>query len=83
MERGLSEQVVDWFRMLADLLKAGKPRSAVSRETGIPISTLRGWWLHESEPRHSHGEQLIRYWCRVTGKGRDSVPQRRRYSRAS
>lgn len=76
------ERGVDWFRVLADLLKAGKPRSAVARDTGIPISTLRGWWLHESEPRHYHGEILIAYWCRVFGKGRDSVPMRRRYFRA-
>jgi hypothetical protein len=69
---------VDWFRLLADLLRAGKYRAIVSRDTGIANSTLRGWWLHECEPRHWHGEILIDYWCQVMQKGRDSVPRRRR-----
>lgn len=78
-----AEYGVDWFRVLADLLQAGRPRSVVERETGIPDSTLGGWWLGHTEPRHFYGEKLIAYWCDVTGNDRDSVPKRRRYSRAS
>lgn len=81
----MSEQqhAYDWFRILADLLRSGKPHRAVARETEIPVSTLRGWWLGNSEPLHENGERLIEYWCSVTGNGRDSAPRRRRYSRSS
>lgn len=74
---------VHWFRLLAELLKAGKPLTAVARDTGLPVSTVQGWWYEHSEPTHFRGEVLISYWMAVTGKSRDSVPRTRRYSRPS
>lgn len=74
---------VDWFRLLAELLKAGRPLTAVARDTSIPRSTVQQWWYEHSEPTHYRGERLIAYWMTVTGKSRDSVPRTRRYSRPS
>lgn len=56
-----ADQVVDWFRLIADLRKTGLTESHISNDTGIPRTTLVGW-KQGSQPRHHEGERLIALW---------------------
>ncbi len=55
-------QRVDWWRILDDLRKLGLGFDAVSRGTGIPVSTLAGYKNLNAEPKHADGSVLIALW---------------------
>lgn len=64
---------VDWFRLLADLKRAGLSMYAVAELTGIPRTTISNY-QNGAEPRHSIGEALVRLWIRTLGSTRDGLP---------
>lgn len=63
----------DWFRVLADLQRAGISQSDVSRMLGVWQSTVARW-AEGNEPRHCHGEFVLELWCAKLGKARSEVP---------
>ncbi|UWX04609.1 hypothetical protein H1235_07960 [Pseudoxanthomonas sp. NC8] len=52
---------IDWFRVLADLQRAGVPMQSLSRLLHIPYSTIAGW-RQGSEPKFIDGERLLQAW---------------------
>jgi hypothetical protein len=67
---------VDWFRVLRDIRKCGYSVVAVSREVGVPRSTLRRW-IDADNPAKApleDGLRVIEFWCTVTGKPQDQLP---------
>lgn len=64
---------IDWFRVLADLQRAGHSLKHVSSQLKIPYSTLHGW-RDGAEPGYSHGEQLLAMWVNLTGRERLQAP---------
>ena len=54
---------VDWFRILAELRRAGMTQCAVARSLGIPRSTVRNWGDGQS-PRYDDGRALLMLWRR-------------------
>lgn len=72
--RQRQEPRTDWFRVLADLARAGAGNRAVARRLHVARSTVLGW-KSGSEPRHSDGELLLDLWVEATGRPRDEAPQ--------
>lgn len=68
---------IDWFRVLADLRRAGLSTIAVGSQLQVPDSTIRGWKMG-SEPRHADGESLVDLWMRVLGRQRAQLPKQGR-----
>lgn len=62
-----------WFRILADLNRAGFPSAEVSNQIHVPRQTLRDW-SDGAEPRHADGEALLDFWCKVFDKTREDAP---------
>lgn len=73
MGEAVSQQAVDWFRLLWDLRQREWTVADVARETGQNRVTLLGY-LHGAQPPHWRGELLIRLWCQVCQESRDNVP---------
>ena len=69
---------IDWFRVLVQCQRAGKPLHVTAARTGISQPQLRGYMHNGEEPAHWRGEALLAFWCEATGKGRDSAPKLRR-----
>lgn len=80
------ESRIDWAKLLEEiayLLGDARTdneqlRDPVSQERladalTAPRGTLRGW-IDGSEPKHSDGERILAYWCRLTGKARTFAP---------
>ena len=53
---------VDWWRVLDDLRRVGLGFEAVSKGTGIPVSTLAGFKNLDVEPKHADGTVLVALW---------------------
>lgn len=70
--------VIDWFRLLRDLIQRGHSIAALEKRSGIAESTLRGY-LQGSHPPHWRGEALIALWCQSCEKGRDDLPMTELY----
>lgn len=70
--------VIDWFRLLRDLIQRWHSIAAIEKRSGIAESTLRGY-LQGSHPPHWRGEVLIALWCQSCEKGRDDLPMTELY----
>jgi hypothetical protein len=55
-------QRVDWWQVLDDLRRVGLGFDAVSKGTGIPVSTLAGYKNLNAEPKHADGSLLVSLW---------------------
>lgn len=75
----LSDDKVDWFRVIVDLEREGYGATTVALSIDVPKTTLLGW-KNGSRPRFEDGDLLIALWSRVTGNGRETVPRVSRYS---
>lgn len=73
MGEAMSQQAVDWFRLLWDLMQRDLALSDVATMTGQHRETVRGY-LYGSQPPHWRGELLIELWCEVCKKPREDVP---------
>jgi hypothetical protein len=51
---------VDWWRVIEALRKAGLPPNRQAQLIGVGRVTLLGWRNHDAEPRHLHGDRLLR-----------------------
>ncbi len=76
---GRNNNVVDWFRILADLNKIGISLHATANQTRIPYSTLQGY-KGGAEPKYSTGCTLLTFWSVRTGKPEKDVPMIDRFS---
>lgn len=66
---------VDWFRVVAELQRAGYNIENIAAAIGVAKSTLMGWRnFPYHEPRHADGERLIVLWCRVVQQPREALP---------
>lgn len=74
-----NSSVIDWFRILADLNKAGISLHTTADETRIPYSTLQGY-KNGSEPKYSTGCTLVAFWSERTGKPKSDAPKVERFS---
>ena len=70
----MTDQRIDWFRILADLKRLGFSQYAVAEKTGIARETVRDWFCRTKEPRHSAGERLIAFWMAEMERPRESLP---------
>lgn len=71
----MTQQIVavDWFRVLGDLAQRDRPMPAVSKQTGIGLTTLYDY-RDGNQPIHWRGELLLELWCAVCSKTRQDVP---------
>lgn len=69
----MTERAIDWFRIIADLQRAGFSLRDIHEHTDIPHPTLLAWG-QGTEPRHSAGEKLLAFWAAATGNARDDAP---------
>lgn len=69
----LSDERIDWFRVIVDLDKRGYGATIVALSIDVPKTTLLGW-KQGSRPRYEEGDRLLGLWCRVTEKPREAVP---------
>jgi hypothetical protein len=53
---------VDWWAVVMQLNRAGLGLLAISRETGIPVSTLAGYKNLNVEPKHRDAHSLLTMW---------------------
>ena len=49
--------IVDWFRVICDLTKAGWSEGHIAAAIHVPKSTLVGWkqWIRIMDVAHAHG----------------------------
>jgi hypothetical protein len=77
---------VDWSKLLAEIAyMLGEPvpgaehlndpvgTPTLAKHLARPRSTVLGW-IDGKEPKHSDGEALIAFWCRLSGKTAVFVP---------
>jgi len=58
--------MIDWFRILTELDRAGINNSEVARRLGHHPSTIHRWKMNENEPPYSDGIRLIEIHSYVT-----------------
>lgn len=66
--------LVDWFRIITDLERAGYRHVDMAAAVGAGKSTVVGW-KNGSQPAFDEGDSLINLWCCVTAKQRSDVPK--------
>lgn len=54
--------MIDWWRILTDINRAGVTVSEAAERTGIPRTTILGYKNSGAEPRHSDGERILALW---------------------
>ena len=50
---------MDWFRVLAELERAGISNAEVARRVNVPRWKVYDWKMGEGEPTYSHGLQIV------------------------
>ena len=65
--------IVDWFRVICDLTRAGWSESRIAAAIHVPKSTLVGW-KQGSEPRYRDGQALLDLWSKETHSFAASPP---------
>lgn len=68
---------IDWFRVIADLNRAGYSTRGFADSLGIARTTIEGWKAG-SEPKHADGEKLLAWWSQVTGRDVGTAPRQPR-----
>ncbi|WP_020163778.1 hypothetical protein [Methyloversatilis discipulorum] len=68
---------IDWFRVIADLNRAGYSTRGFADSLGIARTTIEGWKAG-SEPKHADGEKLLAWWAQVTGREVGAAPRQPR-----
>lgn len=68
---------IDWFRVIADLNRAGYSTRGFADSLGIARMTIEGWKAG-SEPKHADGEKLLTWWSQVTGRDVGTAPRQPR-----
>lgn len=65
---------VDWFRVIADLARAGYTARRIATELGVSRIRVVGWKNAGHEPRYTDGSRLLALWAQATGRRVDDVP---------
>ena len=73
--RPVSVRRVDWFRVLADLKRAGLSLGMVASLTGVSKSVLVGLRNTDADPKMRAGEAIVALWVNATGQKRDDLPR--------
>lgn len=74
-QHGRDSMRVDWFRVLQDLKRREYSVERISRETGIPRTTIREWVYDSNRrARFEDGIVIVQLWCNVTALGVDQLP---------
>lgn len=68
---------IDWFRVIADLNRAGYSTRGFADSLGIARTTIEGWKAG-AEPKHADGEKLLAWWAQVTGRDLCTAPRQPR-----
>lgn len=68
---------IDWFRVIADLNRAGYSTRGFADSLGIARTTIEGWKAG-AEPKHADGEKLLAWWSQVTGRDLCTAPRQPR-----
>lgn len=55
---------MDWGKVVTDIRQAGLTFGAMSKETKIPESTIKGYLFANAEPKYADGEQMLALWRR-------------------
>lgn len=66
---------IDWFRVLADLKRAGLSLETIAGKVGVSKSAVVGWKNLFAEPKHGDGERLIWLWMAYTDRLRAELPR--------
>lgn len=72
-------ELVDWFRVFADLERQGYSVRRVSVEIDIAHSTLWGW-KNGSQAKLEDAMKLLALWMKITRKSVDAIPTHNRYA---
>lgn len=51
--------MIDWFRIISELDRAGVNNSEVARRMGRSVSTIHRWKMKEAEPNYPDGCRLL------------------------
>lgn len=69
-------QAPDWFRVITDLIYAGRTMADIARVVDASMSgQLLSHYRSGGQPTYVRGEALVRLWCEVTGKQADAIPR--------
>ena len=66
---------IDWFRIIADLNRAGVSTVRAAKDTNVPKSTIQGWIQESGNPRLEVGLRVIEYWAKKCKKRISDVPR--------
>jgi hypothetical protein len=59
-------RVINWQKVILDIVNHGESYSDICRVLGVPWSTLQGW-REGAEPRHSMGSGLLLVHAKYCG----------------
>ena len=65
---------IDWFFIFCNLKQNGYSVYDVSREIGIPESTMRAWKSKTCRPKFEEAVKLIELWRKVTQSDVEKIP---------
>lgn len=68
-------ELIDWFRVITDIERAGIPTRKLAEALDIPPSTMMGWKLDQCRPRFEEALRVLNAWCKVTRKRFDAAPR--------
>lgn len=66
---------VDWFRVLADLQRAGYGLPMVASVLGLNADTLRTYRNRGCVPNYGYGRAIVGLWCQVMGRAEAQLPE--------
>lgn len=63
----MADDRVDWFRVIADLQRAGMPHAQIAKEVDVSRMTISNWQVGITEPKYSKGAKLLMVYRSVVG----------------
>lgn len=63
----MADDRVDWFRVIADLQRAGMPHAQIAKEVDVSRPTIINWQSGITEPKFSKGTKLLGVYRSVVG----------------
>ncbi|WP_213768991.1 hypothetical protein [Caballeronia sp. dw_19] len=70
--------IVDWARIVEETRRGGYSVAEISQYTTIPKSSLLSYQFNGTEPTHSTGVVLLRFWGTTTKQDANDPPLIRR-----
>ena len=63
----MADDRVDWFRVIADLQRAGMPHAQIAKEVDVSRMTISNWQVGITEPKYPKGAPLLMVYRSVVG----------------